>query len=116
MSKQITLKDNVGWLTLNWTALDPRSTQRRFVTCGFSGAHPAPIDEPEYNNEDDLPLAQLTGDIPWKDFLTMDENTTTTADIDGDWEAQLLAKLAAAKIEGEDSGNERGTSAGESQH
>ena len=62
-----------------------------------------PIDEPEYNNENDLPLAQLMGDIPWNDFLTMDNRNTTTADTDGDWEAHLLAKVAGAEVENEDS-------------
>ena len=41
------------------------------------------------------------GDIPWKDYLTTDDNTITTNDIDGDWEAQLLAE-----VESEDSGEE----------
>ena len=36
----------------------------------------------------------------------MDDNTTTNADIDGDWEAQLLAKAAGVEVESEDSGEE----------
>ena len=46
------------------------------------------------------------GDIPWKDYLTRDDNTSTAADIDGDWEAQLLAKADGAEVESEDSGEE----------
>ena len=36
----------------------------------------------------------------------MEDNTTTTADIDGDWQAQLLAKAADEGVESEDSGEE----------
>ena len=39
------------------------------------------------------------GDIPWRDYLTVDDNTTTTADVGGEWEAQLLAKAAGAEVE-----------------
>ena len=46
------------------------------------------------------------GDIPWKDYLTMADNTTTTANIDYDWEAQLLAKAAGAAVESKDNGEE----------
>ena len=73
--------------------------QRCFAKCALSDVHPAPIDEPECNNEDDFPLAQLVSDIPWIDYLTVDDNTTTTADIDDDWKAQLLAKAAGAELE-----------------
>ena len=45
-------------------------------------------------------------DIPWKDYLTTDDKTTTAADIDGDWEAQLPAKAAGAERESQDSGEE----------
>ena len=38
----------------------------------------------------------------------MGENTTTTTDIDGDWEAQLLAKASSAEVEIKDSGEEEG--------
>ena len=36
----------------------------------------------------------------------MDDNSTTIADIDGEWEAQLLAKAAGAEVESEDNGEE----------
>ena len=48
------------------------------------------------------------GDIAWKNYLTVDDNTTTTTDTDGNWEDQLLAKAAGAKVETEDSGEEEG--------
>ena len=37
-------------------------------------------------------------DILWKNYLTTDDNMTTTADIVDDWEAQLLAKAAGAEV------------------
>ena len=64
LSKHITLKDAISWLTLASTAC-------------FSGAHPALSEKQECSNEDDLPLAQVIGDIQWKGYLTMDDNTTT---------------------------------------
>ena len=39
LSKQITLKDAIGWLTLIWATLDPTSIQRCFAKSVFSGVH-----------------------------------------------------------------------------
>ena len=37
----------------------------------------------------------------WPDFITMHINTNITHELDGNWEAQLLAKAASAEVEGE---------------
>ena len=59
-------------------------------------------------NKDDLPLAQLPGDIPWKDYRTMDKNTTQ--DLDDDWQLKQLAKVGGAQIKSEGSGEDESVS------
>ena len=46
------------------------------------------------------------GYISWKDDLTMDDNSAAISDINGEWEAQLLAKAAGTEVESEDNDEE----------
>ena len=56
-------------------------------------------------NRDELAIMQLLDNIPWKYCITMDENTDTTQYVDVDWETQLLAEAAVARVESEEIGS-----------
>jgi hypothetical protein len=102
LCKRVTIKDAIGWLSVAWTSVSESCIQKCFAKCGFR------IDSDNTAEADEIHVPeqfqQLLGDMSSDDFVTMDKDTDTTAQIPDDWEKELSTVSESAQSD--DSGDE----------